>query len=34
MCKNYSNDLLQATRDTVNPNHDFKPFEDWDEHGR
>ena len=34
ICKNCSNDLLQAALEAVDPDHNFKSFEDWDEHGR
>lgn len=34
ICKNCSNDLLEAAREAVDPDHNFKSFEDWDEHGR
>ncbi|WP_144903415.1 hypothetical protein [Leuconostoc mesenteroides] len=33
LCKSCSDELLEAGRDAVDPDHNFSSFEDWDENG-
>lgn len=33
LCDGCSDELLEAARDAVDPDHNFSSFEDWDENG-